>query len=188
MKKGFFAALLLLLSVVLLAGCVGTGWVERTASPLPSGATPDPTATVNPAKTPEQLISAEEAAQLLGVGSIAAQSPDATPLPNSIPMDGMTFAFYNAGDGMFLQVALYQRIEDNKNIKFPKDVYERLKRNTVSPVAVEGIGDDAFIAPPGLHMLVDGYYVMIAVGDPADTKNVEILKKAGELVAGKLAK
>jgi len=53
---------------------------------------------------------------------------------------------------------------------------------------VEGVGDDAFIAAPGLHMMANGYYVMIALGDPADAKNVELLKKAGALAAEELAR
>ncbi len=188
MKKGLIAALLLVMIAGLMAGCMGGGIVaEVTASPLPSGVKPSPTPTMNPKVQPEQLISAQEAAQLLGVEKIPEQSAGATTPPNSIAKEGMFLAFYNAGDGRFLQITVHQRAEELSTISVPKDLFDRLQRNVKDLVAVEGVGDSAFIAAPGLHMMANGYYVVIAVGDPTAAKNVEILKNAGKLVAEKLA-
>ena len=187
MKKGLIAALLLVMIGGLMAGCTGGYVAEITASPLPSGVTPSPTPTMNPEIKPGQLISAQEAAQLLGVEKIPEQTAGAATPPNGIAAEGMSFAFYDAGDGRFLQVTVHQRAEDLKTIGVPKDLYDRLKRNAKDPVALEGVGDDAFITAPGLHMMANGYYVVIAVGDPTVAKNVEILKNAGKLVADKLA-
>lgn len=187
MKKGLIAALLLVVFAGLMTGCMGGGIAaEVTASPLHSGVTASPLPSLNPQVQPEQLISAQEAAQLLGVEKIPEQSAGATTPPNSIAKEGMFFAFYDAGDGRFLQLTVHQRIEE-KTSGVPKDLFDRLQRNAKDLVAVEGVGDSAFIAAPGLHMMANGYYVVIAVGDPTAAKNVEILKNAGKLVADKLA-
>ena len=188
MRKGILIAILVLLPAALLAGCYGGGMAaEVTESPLPSGVTASPKPTLNPELAPEQLITAQEAAALLGVERIPDRPAGATMPPNSIPTEGMTLAFYDGGNGKFLQITLHQRAVESDAIKVPKDAYDRLKRNAKDPVVVEDIGDDAFIAPPGLHMMANGYYVMIAAGDPANAATVEILKNAGKLVAEKLS-
>jgi hypothetical protein len=51
---------------------------------------------------------------------------------------------------------------------------------------VEGIGDEAYLATPGLHILSDGYYISIALGNPSDKKNQEMLKEAGLLAVDNL--
>ena len=70
----------------------------------------------------------------------------------------------------------------------PKSIYSSIKNNFPNAVKVDGVGDEAFIAPPGLHILSGTYYVTIAVGNSNDTKNREILKNAGQKAVDKLPK
>ena len=48
-------------------------------------------------------------------------------------------------------------------------------------IFVEGIGDEAYIATPGIHILKDGYYITIGVGNLSLPENHERLKEAGKL-------
>ncbi|NLO28520.1 MAG: hypothetical protein GX113_10165 [Actinobacteria bacterium] len=51
---------------------------------------------------------------------------------------------------------------------------------------MEGIGDEAYLATPGLHILSDGYYISIALGNLSDKENQEMLKEAGLLAVDNL--
>ena len=51
---------------------------------------------------------------------------------------------------------------------------------------IEGVGDDNFLAPPGLHILKDGYYITISLGSM--TRDREKLKAAGMKAVENLGK
>lgn len=51
---------------------------------------------------------------------------------------------------------------------------------------MEGIGDEAYLATPGVHILSDGYYISIALGNLSDKRNQEMLKEAGLLAVDNL--
>jgi hypothetical protein len=61
-------------------------------------------------------------------------------------------------------------------------------------IMVDGVGDDAVIEAPGLHILFQGYYIVIGLGDPyLDTvypngkTNEQMLIEAGKLAVKNLA-
>lgn len=189
MKKGIITVCLAVSVALLLGGCFG--YVPSAqGTPLPSGATPAPTPTVGPQVDPQKLISRAEAEQLVGN---ALKDPDKDKI-NGIPSEGMTFCLYDteATNGRFLQVSVFQRTETYNGD--PRAVFDALKtpaaNSTAQPAiaAVSGVGDEAFIADPGLHMMYKGYYILIAVGDPRDPANQEILKAAGKKAAENLDK
>lgn len=69
----------------------------------------------------------------------------------------------------------------------PKSIFEGIKDNFGEELAVvERIGDEAFIATPGLHILKGGYYIVIAVVNTSDETNRNILKAAGAKAVGNL--
>ena len=72
------------------------------------------------------------------------------------------------------------------NGQTPKKIYDALKENFKNAVKVDGIGADAFIAPPGLHVLAGNYYLTFAVGNANDPKNQDLLKSISKNVVGKL--
>ena len=74
------------------------------------------------------------------------------------------------------------------NGQSPKAICESLKANFPNAVNVEGIGDDAFIASPGLHVIKGDYYITIGVGNSNDPKNRQILKEAGKKAVENLLK
>jgi hypothetical protein len=44
---------------------------------------------------------------------------------------------------------------------------------------IGGIGDDAFITPPGQHILKENYYITMAVGQADDPKNGDSCRLPG---------
>ncbi len=67
-----------------------------------------------------------------------------------------------------------------------KKHFSVIKKGFPDHEVVEGIGDDAFVAIPGLHILTDRYYITIAAGNL--TKNKDKALAAGKKVADRLGK
>lgn len=63
----------------------------------------------------------------------------------------------------------------------PEEIYRMTVENFEDRIFVEGIGDEAYIATPGIHILKDGYYITIGVGNLSLPENHERLKEAGKL-------
>lgn len=70
------------------------------------------------------------------------------------------YATEREGSSILVQVGIIQHDTE----RTPKSRYESLRNNTPEAPKVAGIGDEAFIATPGLHILKNGYYVTVAVG------------------------
>ncbi|HSM74227.1 MAG TPA: hypothetical protein VK852_06320 [Desulfobacterales bacterium] len=70
----------------------------------------------------------------------------------------------------------------------PESIFQSIRYNFEDELLPQEIGDDAFIAPPGLHLLIRGYYITIAVGNTSSQKNREILQLAGAMAVDKVKK
>jgi hypothetical protein len=123
----------------------------------------------------KDLISKEEAEELLGEPVNAAELSEQEVV-------GLKLCFYNATDEdstKYLQVGLTQLAFMPDNGNTPLSIYTTLKENLTGVTFVEGIGDEAFLAPPGLHIISGDYYITVAVGDSNDIAGKEILTAAG---------
>ncbi len=59
-------------------------------------------------------------------------------------------------------------------------IFESIRENFADELTqVDGIGDEAFIATPGIHILKGDYYIVIGVGNSSDEDNRAILKTSG---------
>jgi hypothetical protein len=127
------------------------------------------------------LITKTEAAEILGKAVNDAETSEK-------PVTGMKLCLYktvNDDSADFLQVTISQpafmSAESKASGQSPGSVFTSLKnafsdsRNDIS-----GIGDDAFIATPGLHILKGDYYVTIEAGN---IDRDDVRKKL--LIAGK---
>ncbi len=65
-----------------------------------------------------------------------------------------------------------------------KEIFSGIKENFSDCEMVEGIGDEAFFAAPGMHILTSGYYVSIAAGN--SKRNRDKLLAAGQKAVANL--
>jgi hypothetical protein len=121
---------------------------------------------------PATLISKEDAKALAGVdfGECAVTEQ---------PVVGQKLCVYDKGNS-FLQVGLSQAaFMDKKTLasgSTPESMYKTTKEAFTKAESIAGVGDDNFLAPPGLHILKNGYYITISLGMANDK---EKLKAAG---------
>lgn len=117
---------------------------------------------------PAMIISREDAKALTGV------SFDECTVKEQ-PAVGLKLCVYEK-DEAFLQLGLTQAA-NMKGGNTPESIYNSIKGGFKYAAKIEGVGDDNFIAPPGLHILKDGYYITVSLGLMA--KDREKLKAAG---------
>jgi len=164
---------LTLLSSLLLAGCGG-----NAVTP----ATPTTQATTTKLIEPCDLVSKTEAEQYIG-------QPLKAPEKKETAAVGLKLCVYNTvaeGSGKLLQIGLTQQAFMPNNGQTPKKIYDALKDNFKNAVKIEGIGNDAFISPPGIHVLAGAHYLTVAVGNSNDPKNQDLLKTISKKIVGKL--
>lgn len=95
---------------------------------------------------------------------------------------GMKLCLYEAADDnsfSMLQVSITQG-------KAAKETFSMIKSNFPDHEMIDGIGDDAFIATPGIHILKDGCYVTIAAGNL--NRNRDKVLAAGKMAVANLEK
>lgn len=137
---------------------------------------------------PYSLISKEDAQQLINE---TLKDPEKT--ENKVV--GLKICFFkptNQESFKFFQVSLSQKAFMSKEVlesgQNPKTIYESTKGFSEKPLMVDGIGDEAFIAPPGIHILKGDYYITIAIGNSEMEENRKILKEAGKKAMENLEK
>lgn len=159
MKKLYAATTGLLLAVSLLCGCdkKESGTAETASVKI-----------IEPA----MIISREDAKALTGVnfGECTVKEE---------PRVGLKMCVYDK-DGALLQLGLIQvAFMDQKTRaggNTPESIYTTTKSAFKDAGKIEGVGDDNFLAPPGLHILKGGYYLTVSMGM---SKDKEKLKAAG---------
>ncbi len=93
------------------------------------------------------------------------------------PVVGMKLCVYDNGQD-FLQIGLTQiAFMPESNKRSPKEIFTGIKEAFPDSPKIDGVGDDNFIAPPGLHILKGDYYLSISLG--LMVKDREKLKSAG---------
>jgi len=166
MKKRYIIISALLILTLIFAGCGSAN----------SGSTSSGSKTVI---EPEQLISKTEAQALTKL-----TLKDGAKTEQAVV--GQKIIFYDSeatNTGVsFLQVSLTQQaFMPSGSSNTPQSIYNSIKSTISSTARVEGIGDDAFFATPGLHILSDGYYIVIAAGNSDKASVQTVLKEAGLL-------
>ncbi len=135
---------------------------------------------------PCTLISMPEAEELMGADFTAIERSEEKRVGLKLCM------YFSEGEDedRFLQISLTQAaFMEQENLdrgQSPQSIFEAIKTNFEEELVEENIGDEAFIATPGLHILKDGYYIVIGVGNTSDENNREILRRAGNLAVSNL--
>ena len=74
---------------------------------------------------------------------------------------GMKLCLYEAADDnsfTMLQISIIQMVT-------AKETFSIIKKNFPDHEMIDGIGEDAFIATPGMHIFINGCYLTIAAGN-----------------------
>ncbi|MDD2318780.1 MAG: hypothetical protein PHO83_01890 [Geobacteraceae bacterium] len=167
MKKTCLVAIVLLVSAVVLVACKSKQDSTETGS----------------AKIiePAMLFSKDDAKALTGIDFGECRVTEQ-------PVVGQKLCVYDKGNSM-LQVGLSQAAFMNKKTlasgTTPESIYQATQQAFSGAERIDGVGDDNFMAPPGLHILKDGYYITVSLGRANDR---EKLQAAGLTVVENLEK
>ncbi|WP_078121757.1 hypothetical protein [Thiosocius teredinicola] len=132
---------------------------------------------------PCSIISGTDAESILGEPVQPAQTSEN-------PAVGAKLCMYNPvseGSTRFLQISLTQDAAMRSSSSTATSIFRSLKSGfDGSRTDIDGLGDEAFIATGGLHLLKDGYYVNIGAGNTNSDAVRSQLLAAGELAAQRL--
>lgn len=155
MRKSWLRVIVLLVVTVFLVSC------ERKQSTTEA----DSAKIIEPA----MLLSKEEAKALTGVDFAECEVKEQ-------PVVGQKLCVYDKGDSM-VQVGLSQvAFMDKKTLDSgttPESIYKTTKDAFSGAESIAGVGDDNFMAPPGLHILKNGYYLTISLGMANDKEKLQ---------------
>jgi len=134
---------------------------------------------------PEQLISRQEAEDLLGEEVKDGEKKEQ-------PEVGQKICFYDMpyrDSAYFIQVSITQAALMPAADQTVEGIYKTLKEaliETAEQKKIDGVGDEYFFGTPGLHILKEGYYICIAAGNMNDDRVIDILEQAGVLAVKNL--
>lgn len=126
---------------------------------------------------PSRLVSQAEAESIMGVTLGSVQNSEQ-------PAVGLKLCVYESEDRLF-QVGLQQPAL-MRNDMTPQSMYQAIVDNFEDAEKVEGVGEEAYIAIPGIHIMQSGYYITIALGNTDLEENRQMLKQAGEIAVDHL--
>lgn len=105
---------------------------------------------------------------------------------------GLKICLYEAPDldqGLF-QVSLTQAAFMSEQVlafgQSPTSIFNTTKEIFPQRTSVAGVGEEAFIAPPGLHILNRDYYLVVALGNTGRAQNRARLEEAGNIAVRNL--
>ncbi|MBF0301434.1 MAG: hypothetical protein HQK73_00190 [Desulfamplus sp.] len=100
---------------------------------------------------------------------------------------GQKMCLYNTVSlSRLVQISVIRSADISKEVReggqSAASIYKTTKEMLTPLEEVKGIGDDAFWAMPGLHILKGDIYILVSVGNTSKHENLEIAKKIAEKV------
>lgn len=187
----------LIVSVLLIIGVcpAGCSMGAPPKQPMAEGPGAGPQAPAVPAGSqenglisiiePEELISQQEAEQLLGKSVSQGEKSEQAVV-------GQKIYFYDTQTDdppSYLQISITQAAFMENAGQTPESIYAAIKEaliETSGQEQVDGIGSEYFFGTPGLHIFKDGYYLCIAAGNSGNEKVRQALGQAAALAIGNL--
>lgn len=169
-------ALLTVILMMALAACGSDGAPSADQGDAhPEG---EPAAMIEPS----QLISQDEAESIIGHTLDVVEDTEEERV-------GLKQRLYTATDDMnaLLQIGITQQAAmPPEQTQTPEDLYRAITENFDDAVQVDGIGEEACFATPGLHILESGRYILVAVGNTSTDAARQKLKEAGRVAVENL--
>lgn len=170
MKKLLLSAALIVMIFAVSACTQGT--VSSNDAELPKAtATSEPVIKV----TAQEILSLEEAQSLVTYAAVAANITDSTVTYQSDPI--------GQGDIISVSVLQYDDVNDKEKIR---SEYDKMKSMRPTAETISGIGEDAYIAFPTVHIYQSGYHISITAGSGSDDAQHELLVKVAGMAVENL--
>lgn len=83
-----------------------------------------------------------------------------------------------AGDAVFLSIEAEDETHDAKSIK---QNFEASREARADSILIKGLGEDAYITYPSLHLYTHDLYIKITAGSESSDSQAEILVELGKL-------
>jgi hypothetical protein len=144
-----------------------------------------------------------------GGGGLQSAVPTATPIPEAVPTEVLKLSDVQAAVGSELTYVQEGGVEKDGNVSTAvyrteplgkgdlvrveirqltsqvtreqvRAEYDEMKSKRPSAQNVEGLGDDAYIAYPSIHVYKDGYHLEITAGSGADEAQAALLKNLAQ--------
>jgi hypothetical protein len=134
---------------------------------------------------PEQLISRQEAEDLLGEAVKDGEKREQQEVGQKICFYDMPYR----DSAYFIQISITQTAFMPETGQTVEGIYTALKEaliETAEQKKIDGVGDEYFFGTPGLHILKEGYYICVAAGNMNDDRVIDILGQAGALAVKNL--
>jgi uncharacterized lipoprotein YehR (DUF1307 family) len=163
MSKKILAVILSLSCLFLLGGCGGE---KKQAE-----ATPKPAVQV----APEAVFTIDN------VKAIVDYEPVQEPVEENTEK-GTKQVWYHSeplGKGDIVEVTVRQ-YSDSVAKETVKAGYDQMKQKRPNAVQVDGVGEDAYIAYPSVHVYQEGYHIQITAGSGADDVQKTVLTNAAQ--------
>lgn len=134
---------------------------------------------------PEELISLQDAQSIAKTRFADCRKTKQTAV-------GQILCIYESLDSSrMLVVDLVQNAamgEDMLRYQNAASIFAATREMLMDVVPVPGLGEDAFLAVPGIHVLVGEYYLTISFGKSDDESTRALLREAGRLAVQNLEK
>ncbi len=123
---------------------------------------------------PSALISQEEAQSLTGKKLGKTEDKEQ-------PAVGLKLCAYESEDNDLLQVGLTQQAFMKNGGNTPESIFKGILEAFPDAKKAEGVGDEAYFATPGIHIMKSGYYISISLGLQNEKEKEQKLIEAGKL-------
>ncbi len=133
---------------------------------------------VKPLLLPTDIITLEEAQTLIGDSYTLTMKDNAVIEDENLLSVKYVSEPLGKGDGVFINVL---RPDGNHSKNEIKDEFSKSRDKRPNRILVKGLGDDAYISYPTLHLYVNDLYVTITAGSKASDEQADLLVELGKI-------
>lgn len=133
---------------------------------------------IKPMLLPTDVLSIEEAQALVGDSYTLKMKDNAVIQEENLLSVKYLSEPLGSGDGVFVSILTPDEQHPKSAIK---DEFSKSRDKRSDRILVKGLGDDAYIAYPTLHLYTHGLYVTITAGSKSSDAQADLLVELGKL-------
>lgn len=133
---------------------------------------------VKPMLLPTDVISLEEAQELIGESYTLKMKDDAVIQEENLLSVKYLSEPLGSGDGVFIEILTP---DENHSKSVIKDEFSKSRDKRSDRILVKGLGNDAYITYPTLHLYTHDLYVTITAGSKSSDEQADLLIELGKL-------